>query len=255
MGVMFGAVKDAISQVKDKVQTIVKSSTKTPFGGGKGSGTGAGRDFGSQSQPQITAKNVQYYQANGRTTTNMGTGHLSTGESSILDDYLKNNRPRYIKMKDDPSFRNIMNWLTIGVYDRAFHNENPLSIDHWLANLELFSFGLMSYNSSVSYFRNLKLSSQYSGKIIYGSSAKSSAKIASQMTTRGWSHASIKEAVNNPFTTRVSKNMATGNPATAYYLKDGSYVILDDYTREIIQLSNRLDDFIPDKNIINPYRP
>ena len=249
----FGAVKDALNQVKNKVQSMMNTSTKTPFGGGKGSGSGVGRDFGSQ--PQITAKNVQYYQANGRTTTNMGTGHLSIGESSILNSYLENNRPRYIKMKDDPSFRNIMNWLTIGVYDRAFHNENPLSIDHWLANIELFSFGLMTYNSSVSYLKNLKLSSKYSGKIIYGSSAKSSAKISSQMTTRGWPHASIKEAVNNPFTTRVSKNMATGNPATVYYLKDGSYVILDDYTREIIQLSNRLDDFIPDKNIINPYRP
>ena len=51
-------------------------------------------------------------------------------------------------------------------------------------------------------------------------------------------------------------NKAKGNAATAYYNIAGDYVILDDITGELIQLSKFGDvGWIPDSSIINPYRP
>ncbi len=81
-------------------------------------------------------------------------------------------------------------------------------------------------------------------------------KIVKQMGRRGWTKELIHETVNNPFTTRVASNRATGNAATAYFQKNGSYIVKDNITNEIIQISNRLDPkWIPDATIINPYIP
>lgn len=76
------------------------------------------------------------------------------------------------------------------------------------------------------------------------------------MVKRGWSNKLIHETINNPFTKRVSNNKATGNIATVYYQRSGAYVVKDDITNEVIQISDRLDhDWLPDPSIINPYIP
>lgn len=81
-------------------------------------------------------------------------------------------------------------------------------------------------------------------------------KIAGQMGRRGWSESSIDDVLNNPFTTRGATNRATGNRATAYYLRDGSYVVRDDVTGDVVQISDRFDpDWVPDRSIVDPYRP
>jgi hypothetical protein len=59
-----------------------------------------------------------------------------------------------------------------------------------------------------------------------------------------------------PFTTRESKSLLTGNAATAFYDEAGHYVVKDNATNEVIQISNRVDsEWVPDKNIIDPYIP
>ena len=92
--------------------------------------------------------------------------------------------------------------------------------------------------------------------IKYGSESKSETKLNNQLKKRGWTQESVQDTVDNPYTTRLSKNLATQNSATVYYNKDGSYVILDDITNEIVQISNRYDPrWVPDANIQNPYKP
>jgi hypothetical protein len=66
-------------------------------------------------------------------------------------------------------------------------------------------------------------------------------KIAKQMPKRGWTDADIENVLNNPADTAKSVNKATGNTATRYYGSDGHYVVRDDITGEIIQVSDRLD--------------
>jgi len=81
-------------------------------------------------------------------------------------------------------------------------------------------------------------------------------KIAKQMGGRGWTKELIHGTVNSPFTTRAATNRATGNAATAFFTKEGAYVVRDNVTGQIIQVSNRLDPrWIPDATIINPYIP
>lgn len=82
------------------------------------------------------------------------------------------------------------------------------------------------------------------------------AKIQKQISTRGWSDALIDDTINQPHATRSAVDKATHRAATAYFRKDGSYVIRDDITGRIIQISNRGDpNWMPDAAIKNPYRP
>jgi hypothetical protein len=81
-------------------------------------------------------------------------------------------------------------------------------------------------------------------------------KIARQMTRRGWTTDLIETTRSAAYTAREAVNKANGNPATAYYNKDGSYVVVDNVTKEVIQVSNRLDPkWIADSTIKNPYVP
>jgi len=81
-------------------------------------------------------------------------------------------------------------------------------------------------------------------------------KIRKQMESRGWTENTIKQTLDDSFTTRVATDKATGNAATAYYNADGSYVVADNITGKVIQISNRFDRaWIPDDTIINPYFP
>ena len=81
-------------------------------------------------------------------------------------------------------------------------------------------------------------------------------KIRRQMGSRGWSKDSVRDTVNNPHTMRASRNKANGNPATAYYRADGSYVVVDDITGEVVQVSDRTKPrWFPDSEIQDPYKP
>lgn len=90
-----------------------------------------------------------------------------------------------------------------------------------------------------------------------GSDTKPSQKLINQMERRGWSEESFRETIDSPYTTRKSKNLSTGNDATVYYKEDGSYIIVDDVTNEVVQVSdaNNPEEWIPDSNIIDPYMP
>ncbi|EMH0512607.1 transposase [Listeria monocytogenes] len=95
-----------------------------------------------------------------------------------------------------------------------------------------------------------------SDNIKFGSSVKSTKKVNNQMKKRGWSEESVKSVVDHPHTTRKSGNKATGNDATVFYDKDGSYVIIDDKTKEIVQISDKFDkNWVPDAGIADPYKP
>lgn len=78
-----------------------------------------------------------------------------------------------------------------------------------------------------------------------------------QLARRGWTRDSVDWAVNSPFTTRSAVNKSTGNPATAYFNQDGSHVIRENVTGELVQMSDRSDpgSWIPDPGIVDPYIP
>lgn len=92
--------------------------------------------------------------------------------------------------------------------------------------------------------------------IKFGSTAKSTKKLNRQMEQRGWSEKTVKDIADKPHTTRKSINRANGNEATVFYDKDGSYMIVDDVTKEVVQISDKFNkDWAPDREIINPYKP
>jgi hypothetical protein len=80
-------------------------------------------------------------------------------------------------------------------------------------------------------------------------------KIINQMDGRGWTLDSIDETLTSDIT-RAATNKATGGSATAYFNSDGSYVVVDDATGQIIQISDRNDpNWVPDSSIKDPYIP
>jgi hypothetical protein len=82
------------------------------------------------------------------------------------------------------------------------------------------------------------------------------AKIQAQLEKRGWSVEDVQTTVNKPHTTSLATNKATGADATAYFNEDGSYVVRDNATGQIIQVSNRNDPaWVPDPSIRTPFRP
>jgi hypothetical protein len=77
-----------------------------------------------------------------------------------------------------------------------------------------------------------------------------------QMLKRGWSGMLIDDVIANPYTKRKAENKATEQTSTVYYQKNGSYVVVEDNTNLIIQISDRTDpNWAPDPTIINPYIP
>jgi len=80
-------------------------------------------------------------------------------------------------------------------------------------------------------------------------------KIKDQMIKRGWTDADIRDALNN--SSKTVKGMDTrhrpdgtrnNEPATSYYRKDGSYVVRNDRTGDIVQVSDRNDPDWKDHN-------
>ena len=118
-------------------------------------------------------------------------------------------------------------------------NDGPIEEDYTLESLFFPVFGWLKYVN-------------FGGKVAF----KLTTKISKQLAKRGWSDDLISKVINKPYTTRVATNKATGNKATAFFAKDGSYVVKDDVTREIIQVSNKADiNWVPDPTIVNPYIP
>lgn len=74
-------------------------------------------------------------------------------------------------------------------------------------------------------------------------------KIGKQMGKRGWTEETIQETLDNPVRTVKTRDTrwlpdADGpldDPATAYYASDGSYVVRNDKTGVITQISNKND--------------
>ena len=80
-------------------------------------------------------------------------------------------------------------------------------------------------------------------------------KILRQMDRRGWSVDLIRDTIEHPHAIRPALNRAGGNEATAYFRRDGSYVVKDNRTGEIVQISNRNDqNWVPDSSIVDPPR-
>ena len=72
-----------------------------------------------------------------------------------------------------------------------------------------------------------------------------------------WGHAvdssSVDDTISNPSSTSPATNKATGGDVTAYFNPDGSYVVVDNSTQQVIQVSDRNDpDWVPDNSIKNP---
>jgi hypothetical protein len=78
-----------------------------------------------------------------------------------------------------------------------------------------------------------------------------------QIRTRGWTNQIIDNTISAPYTTRAATNKATLGSATAYYRQSGVYVVLDDATGAVVQLSNRKNPaaWTPDPTIVSPFRP
>lgn len=80
-----------------------------------------------------------------------------------------------------------------------------------------------------------------------------------QVSSRGWNEEMLANTINNPYTTRTALNRygsSAGSPATAYYNQSGSYVVVDDISGKIIQVSDFFNpNWIPDASIINPFKP
>ena len=74
----------------------------------------------------------------------------------------------------------------------------------------------------------------------FASGFKITSKISSQMAKRGWTNQLVKETILKNVG-RKAFNRATGNAATAYFTSSGAYVVIDNITKEIVQISNRFD--------------
>ena len=62
------------------------------------------------------------------------------------------------------------------------------------------------------------------------------------MSRRGWTETLIRETILKNVG-RQALNKATGHFATAYFTSSGAYVVIDNITRVIIQISNTNDPY------------
>ncbi|MCP5339423.1 MAG: hypothetical protein H7A14_07430 [Sinobacteraceae bacterium] len=95
-----------------------------------------------------------------------------------------------------------------------------------------------------------KIAGKAAGDVL-GSAARATsvgATIEGQLAKRGWSRSSVDDAISNPtrtVATRDTRHLPGGgrnnDPATAYYSRDGGYVVRNDRTGDIVQVSNRND--------------
>ena len=154
-------------------------------------------------------------------------------------------------------------WITakeLKVSDQVLLSDGSCAIIETV-EVETLTVPETTYNFEVADFHTYYVSD--SKVLVHNMCAKSNRveskiddKISKQMDRRGWSKDMIDDVVNDPYTTRSALNKANNNPATAFYNKAGDYVVRDNITEKIIQISKYGDrGWIPDSTIINPYRP
>jgi hypothetical protein len=73
-------------------------------------------------------------------------------------------------------------------------------------------------------------------------------KIRKQLSKRGWTEESVREVINKPVRTKPTRDVRhrrdgtqENAPATAYYQNDSNYVVCNDLTGEVVQISNTFD--------------
>ena len=73
-------------------------------------------------------------------------------------------------------------------------------------------------------------------------------KISAQLAIRGWTEQELREAVSRPpIGTSTDNTEGRADLATVYGSKSGGYVVVNDRTRRVIQISDRTDAaWIPD---------
>jgi RHS repeat-associated protein len=83
---------------------------------------------------------------------------------------------------------------------------------------------------------------------IGGPAVSYATKIEGQLLKRGWTKTLVEQAVRRPARTVATQDvrfLASGgrmnDPATAYYSRSGGYVVRNDVTGDIVQISNRND--------------
>ena len=76
-------------------------------------------------------------------------------------------------------------------------------------------------------------------------------KIAAQLSARGWTKQEVRDAVDAPpIGTSTDHTRGRAEPATVYGSKYGGYVIVNDMTRHVVQVSDKTDPgWIPDSRI------
>ena len=69
-----------------------------------------------------------------------------------------------------------------------------------------------------------------------------SPKIEKQMRKRGWTKEDIQKTVDNPHQTARAIDRTSGDePATAYFDENGNYVVVNDHTGNVVQVSDKID--------------
>ena len=84
---------------------------------------------------------------------------------------------------------------------------------------------------------------------LLGSSTQFGTKISKQLSKRGWTKDLVVDAIDNPARTVKWKDTRylpgrnkLNDSATAFYSKEGGYVVRNDHTGDIVQVSDRLDN-------------
>ncbi len=92
--------------------------------------------------------------------------------------------------------------------------------------------------------------SQSSNKDIKFSDKQSDYQWEKQLSERNWSKEQIVNVINNPSQMGTSINRYTGNECLVYFNEKGGYVVVDNVTGKIVQISQYdMSDFIIDKDI------
>jgi hypothetical protein len=113
------------------------------------------------------------------------------------------------------------------------------------AGAMLGGFGLSVLGSAVTFAgtamtaiaagQNQQLIDEATNSFQYGS------KIFGQMEERGWSDSMIDEAMSSPLKTAQTVDLSTGNSATAYFVSGNQYVVVDNVTGKVVQVSDLTD--------------
>jgi filamentous hemagglutinin len=84
-----------------------------------------------------------------------------------------------------------------------------------------------------------------------GQSVRIDDKIAAQLAARGWTEREIRNAIDRPaIGTSIDNTGGRNDPASVYGSKSGGYVVLNDVTKRVVQVSDRTDpSWLPDSRI------